>query len=265
MPVLAELPVFTLGLWGLATLLTLLLLARMVAFEQYHEFPLFCTYLTVNLLQTAVGVFLYQGYGFTSSSSYQIAWTTQAFVVVARALAAAEVCYLVLGKYKGVWALATRILTFCGLLVLGLALYFGRNGYTVGIATLEIGLEACIATWVAGLFLFARYYNVRVLPVTGLLGLGMGLLSCFKILNDLVFEQFARRYGDAWNHASMGAFAGILLIWIWAFRKSRVETVPEPTLRPSIVYASLIPQVNRQLAELNEHLTQLWKLESPKS
>jgi len=31
---------------------------------------------------------------------------------VARALAAAEVCYLVLGKYKGVWALATRILTF---------------------------------------------------------------------------------------------------------------------------------------------------------
>ncbi|PYU01626.1 MAG: hypothetical protein DMG34_17900 [Acidobacteria bacterium] len=63
----------------------------------------------------------------------------------------------------------------------------------------------------------------------------------------------------------MGAFAGILLIWIWAFRKSSVETVPEPTLRPSMVYASLIPQVNRQLAELNEHLTQLWKLESPKS
>ena len=262
---LAELPTFTLGLWGLATLLTLLLLGRMVAIEQYHEFPLFCTYLMVNLLQTAVGVLLYQGYGFTSSFSYQIAWTTQAFVVVARALAAAEVCYLVLGKYKGLWALATRILTFCGLLVLGLALYFGRNGYTVGIATLEIGLEACIATWVAGLFLFARYYNVRVLPVTGLLGLGMGLLSCFKILNDLVFERFARRFGDAWNYASLGAFAGILLMWIWALRKSSVETVPEPKLRPSMVYASLIPQVNRQLAELNEQLTQLWKLESPKS
>src|SRR5207245_10862201 len=96
MLVLAELPVFTLGLWGLATLLTLLLLARMVAFEQYHEFPLFCTYLTVNLLQTAVGVFLYQGYGFTSSFSYKIAWMTQAFVVVARSLTAAECCYLVL-------------------------------------------------------------------------------------------------------------------------------------------------------------------------
>jgi len=262
---LADMPTLTLALWGLATLLTLLLLARLVAFEQYHEFPLFCTYLTVNLLQTAVGVFLYQGYGFTSSFSYQIAWTTQAFVVVARALAAAEVCYVVLGNYNGVWALATRILSFCGLLVLGLALYFGRNGYTVGIAALEIALEACIATCVVGLFLFARYYNVRVLPVTGLLGLGIGLLSCFKILNDLVFERFARRYGDAWNHASIGAFAGILLIWIWAFRKSSVETVPEPKLRPSMVYASLIPQVNRQLAELNEHLAQLWKLESPNS
>src|SRR2546428_3990438 len=147
MLVLAELPVFTLGLWGLATLLTLLLLGRMVAFEQYHEFPYFCTYLMVNLLQTAVGVFLYQVYGFTSSFSYQIAWTTQAFVVVARALAAAEVCYLVLGKYKGVWALATRILNFFGLLVLGLAFYFGRNGYSGGIGTLGNWLEGFFVDW----------------------------------------------------------------------------------------------------------------------
>src|ERR1700739_1822702 len=124
MPVLAELPTFTLVLWGLATLLTLVLLGRMIAFSQYLEFPLLSAYLAVNLLQTAVGVRLYQGYGFTSSFTYQIAWTTQAFVVVARALAAAEVCYLILGKYKGVWALAARILSFSGLLVLVLSLYF---------------------------------------------------------------------------------------------------------------------------------------------
>jgi len=237
----------------------------MIAVNQCRDFPLFCVYLSINLLQTAVGVLLYQRYGFTSTFAYRIGWATQAFVVVARALAAAEVCYLILGKYKGVWALAARILSCCGLLVLSLALWFGRNGYQVGIATLEIGLEASIATCIAGLFLFARYYHIRILSMTGMLGLGLGMLSCFKILNDLVFERLAKRYGDAWNLASSGAFVAILLIWIWALRKPVSVRFPGPQLSPVKVYASLIPQVNRQLVELNERLTQLWHLESPKS
>lgn len=265
MPVLADLPLFTLGLWASATLLSILLLGRMFVFGQHRELPFFFGYLAVNLLQTAVGVFLYQVHGFTSSLSYKLAWTTQGLVVIARALAAAEVCYSVLGKYKGVWTLATGLLSFCGLLVLGLSLYFGRNGYSIGIATLEIGLEACIATCVAGLFLFARYYQVPVSAVNRLLGLGLGLLSCFKILNDLLFERLSKQYGSAWNHASVAAFAAILLIWIWALRKSVVAKVPEPKLRPAIVYANLMPQLNRQLADLNEQLTQFWNLESPKS
>jgi hypothetical protein len=262
--VLAELPTVSLVIWGLATLLTLLLLARTIVFGQHRDFPFFVLYLGVNLLQTAVGVVSYQGYGFGSSTSYVIAWTSQGLVVVARALAAAEVCYLVLGSYKGIWALAVRILSLSGLLVLGLALFFGRNGYHFGVITLEIGLEASIATGVAGLFLFARYYQVPIAAETGLLGLGLGLFSCFKILNDLVFERFARTYGVTWNHASTIAFLGALLIWGWALRDRLAEKLPTPQLKPAQVYANLIPQVNQRLAELNEHLTRLWNLESTK-
>jgi hypothetical protein len=258
-------PILSLTLWGSAILLTLLLLARMVISGQHREYRLFSLYLVINLLQSAVGVALYQGYGFTSRFAYPIAWTTQGIVVAARALSAAEVCYLVLGSYKGIWALAVRILSVSGALVLGLSLYFGRNGYQFGILTFEIGLEACIATGTAGMFLFARYYNLPILRVTGLLGLGLGLLSCCKILNDLVLARFATVYGGAWNYASSGAFLVILLMWTWAMLQPAEVRLAIPQLRSATEYAKLIPQVNQRLAELNEHLTQLWHAEWPKS
>jgi hypothetical protein len=262
--VFAELPTVSLVVWGLAAMLTLFLLLRMIVFRQHRVFYFFALYLGINLAQTAIGVVLYQGYGFASSTTYAVAWTTQGLVVVGRAFAAAEVCHLVLGAYKGIWALAARILSFCGLLVLGLALYFGRSGYHVGVITLEIGLEASIATGIAGLFLFARYYQVRIAPQSGWLALGLGLFSCFKVLNDLAFERFARAYGIEWNHASMLAFVAALLVWTWALRDPLADKVPAPSLKPAHLYANLIPQVNQRLTELNEHLTRLWNLESPK-
>src|SRR5260221_22628 len=144
--VLAELPILTLALWGLATVLTLFLLGRIVVFQQYRSHPLFTLYLTVNLLQTAVGVILYQGYGFTSSQAYPIAWTTQGLVVVARALVVGEVCYQILAKFTGIWAMAVRILSLCAFGALILALYFGRRGYQLGIFALEIALAAIIGS-----------------------------------------------------------------------------------------------------------------------
>jgi len=262
--VLAQLPIFTLVTWGLAILLTLALLVRMIVLGQHRVYPLFALYLVCNVLQAAVIVYLYQWYGFTSMSAYRIGWTTQGFVVVARAFAAAEVCHQILGRFKGVWAMTSRTLIVCGALVLGAALYFGRNGYRSAALTLEIGLESFIATWIVGLFWFARYYEVQIPTATGLLGLGLGLNSCFKILNDVVVERFARSYQTAWNHASSAGFIAVLAIWIWGLRKRAAARVSEPELRTAKVYQTLIPQVNRRLVELNEQLSQLWHTELPR-
>jgi len=261
---LADMPTLTLALWGLATLLTLLLFCRAIVFSQISEFPFFFLYLFINLLQTAIGIFLYQGYGFMTAFTFRLAWTTQGIVVIARAVAAAEICYLVLGNYKGIWALASRILGFCGLVVIGLALYFGKSGYAHGIITLEVGLEAGIATGIVGLFLFARYYQVRVVPVIGQLGLGFGILSCFKIFNDLIVQKFPKATSVSWNYASSSAFLIILLVWVWALRRPVSVRVRKPIMKSAIAYADLMPQVNQRLARLNEQLTQLWNVESPK-
>lgn len=262
---LAQLPIFSLVTWGLATLLTLILLGRVVSLGQYQVYPLFTSYLLCNLLQTVVGIYLYQWYGFSSRSGYWLGWTTQAFVVVARTLAAAEMCHHVLGRFRGVWAMASRILVICGALVLAAAVYFGRSGYQFGVMTLEIGLESFIGTWVVGLFCFARYYQVQIPATIRMLGLGLGLHSVVKVLNDVVFERLFRAYLIEnlmkWNHVATIAFLAVLAIWIWGLWRPVEAGASEPMTAIPNVYRELMPQVNRRLLELNEQLGQLWHTE----
>jgi hypothetical protein len=261
--VLAELPTFTLVSWGLATLLTLILICQILLLRQYAVYPVFSSYLGVNLLQTAVGIWLYQWYGFGTITAYLIAWSTQSFVIVARALAATEACYLVLGRFKGIWALAARILIACGGIVLLSSIYFGARSYQLAVITLEIGLEAAIATGIVGLLVFARYYQVRIAPATGLLGLGLGLFSCCKLLNDLVFERYIKTYAILWNHVSSFAYVAILLLWIWALRRPVAPDDSEPPLNTESVYPTLIPKVNKRLLELNDQLARIWGRKKP--
>jgi hypothetical protein len=262
--VLAELPTFTLVAWGLATVLTLILIARILLLRQYAVYPVFSSYLGVNLLQTAVGIWLYQWYGFSTITAYLVAWSTQALVIVVRALAATEACYLVLGRFKGIWALTARILMVCGGIVLFLATYFGAKSYRLTVLTLEISLEAAIATGIAGLLLFARYYHVQIAPATGLLGLGLGLFSCCRLLNDLVFERYIRTYATLWNHVSSATYVAILLLWIWALRRPVAREVTDPPSNTDSAYPEVIPKINQRLLELNDQLMQIWRRKPPK-
>jgi len=245
--------------------LTLFLLVRIFLHRMYRRYPFFTFYLGANLLQTAVLSFLYQPYGFSDTThGCGSAWATQAFVVVARGFAAAEVSYRILGKFKGVWALAMKTLIACGAIVLISTLYFGTRSYPLAVITLEMSLEGFIATWIVGSLLFARYYEVPVEPAAGMVGLGLGLLSCCRLLNDLVFERHVQAYLDVWNYVSGVAFLCVLLLWNWYMRGPATQTAHDPQLNTVQVYQSLIPQVNRKLAELNQQLSRFWRTESPK-
>jgi hypothetical protein len=260
--VLAQLPILTLITWGLGSLLTLVLLIRMIVGGQFRVYPLFALYLACNFLQAVFAAYLYQRFGFNSKLTYRLVWTSQALVVAARAFVAGELCHNILGKFKGIWAMSARILVACGIMVLCAALYFGKSDYQFMVIRIEIGLESFIATTIVGLFWFARYYQVQIPIATGLLGLGLGLNSCSRILNDAVFEQYVNSYQTVWNYVSSAAFIAILVLWIWALRKAVVLEVAEPRLRPKQVYQNLMPQVNRKLIELNDQMSRLWSTES---
>jgi len=260
----SQLPISALIIWGSATALTLFLLVQIFLLRAHEKYRLFTAYLCTNLLQTAVGVYLYRAYGFKTPYAYQVAWTTQVIVVMGRGFAAAEICYRILGKFKGVWGLAVRIFIACGVIALISTLYFGARSYQLAVITLDMSLEAFIATCIVGLLLFARYYAVPIEPAAGMIGLGLGLLSCGKLLNDLLFERHVQSYQGAWNFVSSGAFVGILLLWNWVLRKPATHAVQEPQLNRVEIYQSLIPQVNLKLLELNRQLSHLLQPEPPK-
>jgi hypothetical protein len=67
---------------------------------------------------------------------------------------------------------------------------FGIRSLQLAIITLDMSLEAFIATWIVGLLLFARYYDVAVEQETRMIGLGLGLFSCCNLLNDLLFGMY---------------------------------------------------------------------------
>jgi hypothetical protein len=263
--VLSSLPRLDLYLWAITTLVALILFFLIIGRRLDREFPFLSAYLGVNLVQTIAQVFVYQFYGFDSDVTYRSVWASQAVVVVARSLATGEFCFRVLGHYRGVWALAIRILLSCAAVVLGLSLYFGKDGFQYGVMTLEMASEAFVATLVVGTFVFVRHYDAMLERSAMLLGLGLGLNSCLRILNDAVLSRYYSDYSRVWNDVGMVMFSGVLVLWIFAMRAVETVRVPQPELQPVDVYRSLAPQMNRRLAELNQKLIHLWKLEQPKS
>jgi len=252
-------------LWAITTVVALILFSLIFVRSLDRQFPFLTAYLGVNLVQTVAQVLVYQFYGFDSDVTYASVWASQAVVVVARSLATGEFCYRVLGHYRGIWAMAIRILLTFASVALGLSLFFGKDGFHYGVMTLEMASEAFIATLVVGTFLFVRHYDALVERSAMLLGLGLGLNSCLKILNDAVLSRYYSSYVRAWNDVGMVTFSGVLVLWIFAMRAVATARVPKPELQPLDVYRSLAPEMNRRLAELNQKLIHLWKLEQPKS
>jgi hypothetical protein len=261
--VLASLPAFDLLLWTVTTSLNVALLAVILLRKQQRHFPFFTAYLALNLLQTACQFFIYNRYGMDSDIAYSVAWSSQLFIVLARALVVVEFCRGVLARYSGIWALAIRILLLCASAVFLATVLFGRDGFRYAVMTLEIGCEAFIAVLVVGTFVFARYYAVRIEQILMLLGLGLGMNSCLKIINDLVLSKYLTMYHYIWNYVGVFTFAVVLLIWIRAMRTA-TQPVPLPELLPAQVYRALIPGINQRLWQLNEQLIRFWKLEQPK-
>src|SRR5260370_8601078 len=94
------------------------LLVSLLYRRNHRVLPFFFAYVFFNLLQGFVLFGSYRIWGFNSPLSNRIAWGTQGLVIISRALAVAEMCRRVLGKYRGIWALAWRMLVATAAVVL---------------------------------------------------------------------------------------------------------------------------------------------------
>ena len=252
-----EIVAFIKVLWGLTILLEAGLLVLLLYRKNHRTFPFFFTYVLMAFLESIVLMVSYRLWGFSSSNAVRIAWGTQGLVILGRALAVAEICRRVLGRYRGIWALAWRMLVGSAVVVLLYSLAIAGFEWQLLALNADRGLELTITVVVVMLFLFARYYELTMEPAARLLAISFFLYSCFAVLNDTILENWKYRYATLWNVVGMLAYLASLLLWNWAVRKRQLEITLEPALLSRGVYQTLAPEINLRLKLLNEHLDQI--------
>jgi hypothetical protein len=249
-------------LWGLNVFLEVGLLLLLLYHKNHRVFPFFFAYVLIAFLQSVVLMVSYRLWGFSSSNAVRIAWGTQGLVILGRGLAVAEICRRVLGGYRGIWALAWRILVGSVVLVLLYSLAIAGFEWQLLALNADRGLELTITVVLVMLFLFAHYYELAMEPAARLVAIGFFLYSCFAVLNDTILESWKYRYAALWNVVGMLAYSASLLFWNWAVRKRQLKITLEPALLSRSVYQSLAPEINLRLKLLNEHLNQMLRSEA---
>lgn len=250
-------------LWAASAAGKVVLLTILAIRKHYRVYPTFFIYLLISMAQDAVLFATYQYFGFTSLVAWRVFWASQAVVLSARALAVTELCRHLLSRYKGVWALAWRLLLTCAALVLIFSLTMGKREWILAVHSASRGLDLAIAASIVFLFLFINFYDVKTDSTDRVLAVGFFLYSCFGVLNNTFLEHWLDRYSNLWNLLGMLAFLFSLALWTWGLRLPRAVPIHEKVLLPDNIYSSLGSEVNLRLRLLNESLNQFWNKGAP--
>lgn len=260
-----EIVVFERVLWGLTILLDGVLLVLLLYRKNHRVFPVFFLYILLNVLQGFALVGIYLIWGFDSPVSKALGWGSQSIVLAARAVAVAQLCQRVLEEYRGIWALAKRLLVVTAAVVLLCSWAAARGSWQLALLNSDRGLELSIASVIVIFFVFTRYYGVPVEPAVRALAIGFFLLSCFFVLNDTILERMMYGYTTLWNLLGTLAFLASLLLWTWTLREWQPATTLEPDLLPRGIYYAVAPEIDDRLRALNEHLGHFWNVDRKRS
>jgi hypothetical protein len=243
----------------------------------YRRLPLFTAYLTVSVASTVFMWIVYREFGFGSQIAYNVAWITQAILLVARGFAIAELCFCLLRAYPGIWALSWRILLAAAFLFLlhaaleSAARPYWRNTFVLA---LDRDLELAATGILIVLLLIGRYYQLELDPLERQIAAGLCLYSMAHVITNGVMVQAAAAhflnwvgyyYGQMgqvatwWNSARALSGYCAMIIWALALRQPFPAVRPAPELLPPSAYRELSPAINFKLRALNTRLLQLLK------
>ena len=249
-------------LWGASTVLGLGVCAAAFRRRLLPRLPLFTSYLVLVVAHNLSVWGAYLIWGYASRFAFYWFWLTQAAVLAARAMAIAELGWRVLREYRGVWALAWRLLCAIALLLLLHAAFNARdNAFRIDafLLTAERGLELAVVGILVLLLAICRYYQIRLEAVHRMIALGLGFYSAVQVLNDSFSRIWLTQYFELGNRIRMVSFGVALVIWLLALLRPLPDAAPAPALLPQSVYDELSPQVNYRLRVLNQRLLEILK------
>jgi hypothetical protein len=243
--------------------------------------PFFAAYVSV-LLTCTVGVWLtYEYFGFSSLIAYYAYWGSILLNAAARSLAIAELCRFGLRAYRGIWALAWRLLTVLSVLLLA---HSAKDAWgqpdKVAIygTTLDRDLALASIAILAALLLIRNYYGLALEPLQKAIAAGICFFCTVDVVGNTIlrslytgflYSWFASnqksiwpqlmRVNDMWSTIHLFAFMFSMGIWCFALRKPVLAPAEAPVLLPARVYRELSPAINLRLATFNDRLVELLK------
>ena len=252
-------------LWAFSFSVNVALVFLLLYRRNYRIYPCFLLYALLNLLQGVVLFASERVWGYHSAVLFKIGWGTQGVVILARALAVAEVCRQVLARYRGIWGLGWRLSVAAATLVLAYSWAVGVHSWQLFAVTADRSIELAIAVAILALLVFAHYYQVVIKPAARFLAIGFFFYSCFQVLNDTILERWLQHYATFWNLLGTVTFVASVLVWGWALRVNEQEATSPPQLLPGDHYRSLSPAINVRLKALDEQLGHLWRADGEKT
>ncbi len=253
-------------LWILGTALKLLLFALVFARGLYRRLPLFGVYVALVVVDDFALRWTYHHFGYTSLAAKYEYWSSLGVVLVARALAVAELCWRGLRNSPAVWLIARRVLaiiTFAMLVYAVIASAKNSSPAITFLLTVERSLDFGIAVILVALLRLGLRYEVWIGGIERRVLLGFSVFSTFQIVNNTFMKQWMMKYFSWWVSASVVSFEVAMLIWIAPLLRPLPPMTAPPTLLSEEESVSMLKQVLERMRRIAEEMKRIarskWK------
>ena len=253
--------------WAFIVAAQLVLLYLLISRGNFRRLQYFTFFIALNICQAGLLFFLIYTHPATWTRTFRnLAWASQAVILLAQAFATTEVLRLVLGRYQAIWRLAWKLILTTSLLVLIFVIAMNRGDVKWALMKADRGYNFIFATALVACLLMFRYYQISILPIYKTLLAGFCFLSCVEILINTILKSIFyagfRNYESVWQIVTIGSFAVAQVAWGIVLRKPLPVEDTSITRLPPDVYGRLSPEINLGLRQLDERLGKFWKVEA---
>ncbi len=249
-------------LWGLGTALKVLLCVLAFYRHLYRRLPFFTLYVALLLAEVAVVWWAYHEWGYTSRRAWYAYWSALGVVLLARGLVIAELCWVSLRNFPGLWSFIRKLLILAALVLLTCAgVAAARNSYwIVAFAlTTERGLELAASVILLSLLAIGVRYKVWLEPMERNILLGLAMYSAFQMLNRTFMTPRMTPYFPWWESVRIGCFDIAMVMWLVPLLRPLPAPASAPVLISEQTTVHLLRRLLDRMRELTDELKRMGK------
>jgi hypothetical protein len=260
------LTLFQTFLWIVGTTLKLVLCALVFARGLHRRLPLFGWYTVMLVAEAAAVRWMYHRFGYTSAAFFYVYWSALGVVLIARALAVAELCWTSMRNAPAIWMITRQWLGFLAIVMLlyaVIAAVTNNSPVSAFLLTTQRSLDVGVSVILVALLRLGLRYEISLGAVERKVAVGFAVYSTFQILNSAFMQRWMAGYFRWWVSASVVSLEVAMLIWIVPLLQPLPPPAPPSTLLHEEESAALLKQILDRLRSIAEETKRIarskWK------